>query len=264
LATLRKSQGDFSRYSSVKFSVPTDRSALSLWITRAHRSSGLVSPDSRNDIKTNLAAKLRRPFSWINSRMFVQRLKDLSDRETAADEPVLDAFAEVQQRWHLWRRRYDLFIRQGPRRILSLVSDPQPEPEPESYHQMAKIDEPFLAWDFVLRGAQGKELASVSRAFRGFGREVCREASHLIRKLICVALHRYRYGAPWFSRGVGSPTRCPGQYTIRFSPAERQVIVDGMVHVTREEGRVTSLDERAVSHRSTRSQRLMEPYIHSS
>jgi len=191
--------------------------------------------------------------------MFVQRLKDLSDRETAADEPVLDAFAEVQQRWHLWRRRYDLFIRHGPRRILSLVSDPQPEPEPESYHQMAKIDEPFLAWDFVLRGAQGKEVASVSRAFRGFGREVCRAASRLIRKLTSAALHGYRYDASWFSRGVGLPTHSPGQYTIRFSPAERQVIVNGMVHVTREEGRVTGLDERAVSHRSTRSQRLMEP-----
>jgi len=257
LVTLRKSQGDFSQYSSVKFSVPTDRSVLSSWTTRAHRSSGLVSSDSRNNSKTNPAVQLRRPFSWINSRMFVQRLKDLSDRETAVDEPVLDAFAEVQQRWHIWRRRYDLFIRRGPRCIISLVSDPQPEPGPELYHQMARIDEPFLAWDFVLRGAQGKELASVSRAFRGFGREVCRKTPHLIRKLIDVALHGYRYNAPWLGRSVGLPTRCPGQYTIRFSPAERQVIVNGMVHVTREEGRVTGLDERAVSHRSTRSKCLM-------
>lgn len=104
--------------------------------------------------------------------MFVQRLKDLTDRTPRKDEPILDTFAEVQQRWHLWRRRYDLFIRQGPKRILSLMSGPQPEPDPESYHQVAKIDEPFLAWDFTLRDARGKELASVSRAFRGFGREV--------------------------------------------------------------------------------------------
>jgi len=189
--------------------------------------------------------------------MFVQRLKNLSDREITANEPVLDAFAEVQQRWHLWRRRYDLFIRLGPRRILSLVSDPQPEPEPESYHQMAKIDEPFLAWDFVLRDARGKELASVSRAFRGFGREVCTDAPRLVLGLTHVAFHGYRYDAPWSSQGVGLPTRCPGQYTIRFSPAERQMIVDGVVQVTREEGRVTSLDDRAVSHRSTRRRSLM-------
>jgi hypothetical protein len=40
---------------------------------------------------------------------------------------------------------------------------------------MARIDEPFLAWDFTLRDAHGKEMGSVSRAFRGFGREVRRE-----------------------------------------------------------------------------------------
>lgn len=126
----------------------------------------------RFDAESGHAPQLRRPFSWINSRMFVQRLKDLTDRTPRKDEPILDTFAEVQQRWHLWRRRYDLFIRQGPKRILSLMSGPQPEPDPESYHQVAKIDEPFLAWDFTLRDARGKELASVSRAFRGFGREV--------------------------------------------------------------------------------------------
>jgi len=121
--------------------------------------------------------------------MFVQRLKDLSGRTPAEDEPVLDTFAEVQQRWHLWRRRYDLFIRQGSKRILSLVSDPQPEPETESYRQIAGIDAGFLAWDFTLRDAHGKEMASVSRAFRGFGREVCGETSRMIHKLICVDFH---------------------------------------------------------------------------
>lgn len=108
--------------------------------------------------------------------MFVQKIKDLSDRTPTVDQPILDTFAEVQQRWHLWRRRYDLFIRHGPKRILSLASDPQPEPETESFHQTAKIDEPFLAWNFSLRDAGGKEMASVSRAFRGFGREVWNEA----------------------------------------------------------------------------------------
>ena len=189
LVTLRKSRGGFSRYSSVRFSVLIDHSALSLWTMRVHQSSGSVGPTSRLGDKTEPAAQLRRPFSWINSRMFVQRLKNLSDRTPTEDEPVLDTFAEVQQRWHLWRRRYDLFIRRGPQRILSLASDPQPEPETESYHQMAKIDEGFLAWGFTLRDALGKEMASVSRAFRGIGREVCKEASRLAHELICVDFH---------------------------------------------------------------------------
>ncbi|GJE95179.1 Scramblase-domain-containing protein [Phanerochaete sordida] len=118
---------------------------------------------------------LRRPFSWINSRMYVQRLLDYN-KYTPEGEPVLDSFAEVQQRWHLWRRRYDLFLQETPRRILSVVSDTE-QPEPDAvddvqYKQIARIDEGFLAWHFRLRDAGGNELAAVNRAFRGFGREI--------------------------------------------------------------------------------------------
>ncbi|RDX56601.1 Scramblase-domain-containing protein [Lentinus brumalis] len=114
---------------------------------------------------------LRRPFAFINSRMYVQRLKDF-DEYTPEGEPVLDTFAEVQQRWHLWRRRYDLFIRQTSHRILSTVDEPQPEPEPDIFHQFARIDDGFLAWHFTLRDARGEAIANVNRTFRGFGREL--------------------------------------------------------------------------------------------
>ncbi|SRR6266404_9105336 len=120
--------------------------------------------------------------------MFVERLKGWHEY-TPSGEPVLDTFAEAQQRWHLWRRRYDLFLRHD----LS-VNAPTPKtsftdrvttehtlpntgvhlPEPQRHHfvQFAKIDEGLLAWDFTLRGSRGEELASISRAFRGFGREM--------------------------------------------------------------------------------------------
>ena len=64
--------------------------------------------------------------------------------------------------------------RDTPRRILSLASDPQPEPEPddEVFKQVAEIDEGLWAWDFSLRDANGVEFASVNRTFRGLGREV--------------------------------------------------------------------------------------------
>ncbi|KAI0709418.1 Scramblase-domain-containing protein [Earliella scabrosa] len=117
---------------------------------------------------------IRRPFAFINSRMYVQRLKDFAEY-TSEGEPVLDTFAEVQQRWHPWRRRYDLFLRQDSSlRILSTVNEPQPEPEPEpeSFHQFARIDGGILAWHFALRDAQGQAIAHVNRAFRGFGREI--------------------------------------------------------------------------------------------
>jgi hypothetical protein len=44
--------------------------------------------------------------------MYVQRLKDWHEYAPTG-EPVLDTFAEAQQRWHPWRRRYDLFLRWG-------------------------------------------------------------------------------------------------------------------------------------------------------
>ncbi|KAI0273657.1 Scramblase-domain-containing protein, partial [Gloeopeniophorella convolvens] len=114
---------------------------------------------------------IRRPFAWINSRMYVQGLKDWHEY-TPGGEPVLDTFAEAQQRWHLWRRRYDLFLRVQSERILSKSSEAQPEPGPEHFTQFSRIDEGFWAWHFTLRGSQGEELASINRAFRGFGREI--------------------------------------------------------------------------------------------
>ncbi|EAU88330.2 hypothetical protein CC1G_05096 [Coprinopsis cinerea okayama7 len=123
--------------------------------------------------------------------MYVQRL-DNYDHYTSNEEPVLDTFAEVQQIWHPWRRQYDLFLRQvrvlhspfdfqsqvhsreNPKRILSLASDPQPEPEPSGqvFQQFAKVDSGFLAWRFPILDAHGQEMAVIDRAFRGFGREI--------------------------------------------------------------------------------------------
>ncbi|KAH9951950.1 Scramblase-domain-containing protein [Amylocystis lapponica] len=142
-------------------------SMFSRQIFRTHRPFRAVVMDSAG----TPILWLRRPFSFINSRMYVQRLKNFQEY-TPEGEPVLDTFAEVQQRWHLWRRRYDLFLRCKARRILSVASEPQPEPEPDSFKQFARIDEGLWAWGFTLLDARGEEMASVKRAFRGFGLEI--------------------------------------------------------------------------------------------
>ncbi|KIK63604.1 hypothetical protein GYMLUDRAFT_40653 [Collybiopsis luxurians FD-317 M1] len=119
---------------------------------------------------------VRRPFAWINSRMYVQRPNPGQEvaQAPSSNEAVLDTFAEVQQIWHPFRRRYDLFMRESPKRILSLASDPQPEPELDSntFNQIGKVDAPFLAWDFSIHDAAEREIAFISRNFRGFGREI--------------------------------------------------------------------------------------------
>ncbi|KAG5349793.1 hypothetical protein C0989_001864, partial [Termitomyces sp. Mn162] len=104
---------------------------------------------------------IRRPFAWINSRMYVQRLKEFSSY-TPDGEPVLDTFAEVQQ----------TKFSEGYRRILSTASEPQPEPETTIFTQFAKVDMGFLSWHFRLSDGRGDEVAYIDRAFRGFGREI--------------------------------------------------------------------------------------------
>ena len=59
------------------------------------------------------------------------------------------------------------------KRVLSLVHEAQPKPEPElAYNQFAKVDAGPLAWYFPLCDRNGGKLASIYREFRGFGREV--------------------------------------------------------------------------------------------
>ncbi|KAH7889834.1 Scramblase-domain-containing protein [Phlebopus sp. FC_14] len=125
------------------------------------------------DLEGSPVLWVRRPFAWINSRMFVQRLKDFHSY-TPEGEPVLDTFAEVQQQWHLWRRRYDLFLKSSPRRTLTALSSPQPELTPLEAHfnQFALVDEGLWAWHFVLKDARGEGIASIGRAFKGLGREI--------------------------------------------------------------------------------------------
>ncbi|KAG9318326.1 Scramblase-domain-containing protein [Chiua virens] len=65
--------------------------------------------------------------------------------------------------------------RSTPHRALTILgSDLEPERTPREAHfqQFARVDEGLWAWYFVLRDAQGEGIASVNRAFRGFGREI--------------------------------------------------------------------------------------------
>ena len=45
-----------------------------------------------------------------------------------------DVLGEIQQRWHLWRRNYDLYLNKA---------------------QFARIEGNFLAWEFELKDEKG-------------------------------------------------------------------------------------------------------------
>ncbi|WWC92792.1 uncharacterized protein L201_007751 [Kwoniella dendrophila CBS 6074] len=89
---------------------------------------------------------IRRPFAFINSRIFVHA------QEGAEGHLV----GEAQQQWHPWRRRYNLFQTR----------------EQDTFKQFAKVDSGFLAWDFWLKDRDDRLVASINRNFRGIGREL--------------------------------------------------------------------------------------------
>ncbi|KAK9369681.1 Scramblase-domain-containing protein [Lipomyces kononenkoae] len=100
------------------------------------------------DVYGNHILTLRRKFSWINSRLQVF----LPPNENGVEVLV----GESHQRWHLWRRQYNLFLRDGE----------------ESFNQFAIIDAPFLAYRFDLLDEQKRLMGVVQRQWMGIGTEV--------------------------------------------------------------------------------------------
>ncbi|KAG0175026.1 hypothetical protein DFQ30_001023 [Apophysomyces sp. BC1015] len=96
--------------------------------------------------------KIERPFAFINSRIFIY---------TEDDKLV----GEVQQRWHLMRRKYDLFV---------------------GNTQFAAIDTPVLGWDFNLEDEKGGVLGNVSRNFVGFAREIFTDTGEYVLRMDAV------------------------------------------------------------------------------
>lgn len=90
--------------------------------------------------------RLRRPAYLISSTIYIE---DGENRR----------IGEVQQRWHPWRRRYDLFL---------------------GKKQFAAVDGGFLAWEFQLTDEHGGTLALIDRNFSGFGKELFTDAGKYV------------------------------------------------------------------------------------
>ncbi|KAH7622753.1 hypothetical protein Ndes2526B_g03592 [Nannochloris sp. 'desiccata'] len=90
--------------------------------------------------------RLRRPAYLISSTIYIE------DGEG-------NRLGEVQQSWHLWRRRYDLFLNQK---------------------QFAAVDAPLLGWEFELKDSHGDTLALIDRNFSGFGKEIFTDAGRYV------------------------------------------------------------------------------------
>ncbi|XP_021725768.1 altered inheritance rate of mitochondria protein 25-like [Chenopodium quinoa] len=86
--------------------------------------------------------RIRRPFWWITSSIYAE----VNGKEIGV----------VHQRWHLWRRIYDLYL---------------------GNKQFAVVENPgFWNWTFTMKDADGNVLAEIDRDWRGLGLEVFTDA----------------------------------------------------------------------------------------
>jgi hypothetical protein len=122
--------------------------SISRQLLRTHRkmNATILNPEGE------VVFKIVRPYSLVNSRIFIYTADD-------------DLVGEVQQRWNLVRRKYDLFV---------------------GTTQFASIDTPFLGWDFNLTDEKGGTLGNVSRNFVGFAREIFTDTGEYVLRMDAV------------------------------------------------------------------------------
>ncbi|KAF9924546.1 hypothetical protein FBU30_005518 [Linnemannia zychae] len=137
--------------------------AMSRQLLRTHRPFKA----SVLDLQGNEILKIHRPFAFINSRIMI----------STPDDRLI---GEVQQEWHLYRRRYNLFTIEQPdpssieknESTTAISKERNVDGRGLNRVQFAHIDGGFLALDFNMQDEQGRPMASVNRNFVGFAREL--------------------------------------------------------------------------------------------
>ena len=167
--------------------------------------------------------RFHRPFSWINTRIRVYDPWDtLSNFEASTSTAIAESnrdpttqpqispvpleamriIGETHSQWAPLRRKYDLFLshdlslgNQGPGTMstkraedLSSMQQEQVAQHNKSrsttyFAQFARVDEPFLSWDFSLRDESRRKIGTVNREFRGFGRELFTDTGSYVLRM---------------------------------------------------------------------------------
>eukprot|EP00823_Brevimastigomonas_motovehiculus_P002003 TRINITY_DN1296_c1_g1_i2.p1 TRINITY_DN1296_c1_g1~~TRINITY_DN1296_c1_g1_i2.p1 ORF type:complete len:585 (-),score=212.57 TRINITY_DN1296_c1_g1_i2:244-1998(-) len=137
--TIRNQEGEL-----VGFIVEEDSLAKSIArnALRSHRSFSA----SILDVKGQVIFKVVRPMYLVESKMEVQ-------------DKWGNLIGEVHMDWHLYRRKYTLFLRRT---------------------QFAKVDAPILAWQFPILDRNEEEMAIIDRNFTGLLREMYADAGRYV------------------------------------------------------------------------------------
>ncbi|KAG0233826.1 hypothetical protein BGW41_001358 [Actinomortierella wolfii] len=160
------------------------------------------------DLQGNVLLKISRPFAFINSRIMIW----------TPDDRLI---GEVQQEWHIYRRRYNLFTVEQPDpeegrpdKIIGTVPGDEntvaiarSKGEARSLDrvQFAHIDGGFLALDFDMQDEKGRVMGSVNRNFVGFARELFTDSGQYVLRFDAAAMQELQQLQP----GLGATPITP-------------------------------------------------------
>jgi hypothetical protein len=156
--------------------------------------------------------RFHRPFSWINSRIRVYDAVGQDGAYTSSSSlqgtspgsivsqtsanvssiPLTDMriIGSSEQEWAPLRRKYNMFLARNLEDDPAAPSTPQlvsgdlplssskavavveGDTREVGMQQFARVDEPFLSWDFGLKSEDNRLVGSVNRNFGGFAREI--------------------------------------------------------------------------------------------
>lgn len=156
--------------------------------------------------------RFHRPFSWINSRIRVYdavgrgaaytssgSLQGTSpgsivsqSSATISSIPLQDMriIGAAEQEWAPLRRKYNMFLARSLEDGAAVLNTPQiasgdlplssskavavveGDSREVGMLQFARVDEPFLSWDFSLKSEDNRLIGAVNRNFAGFAREI--------------------------------------------------------------------------------------------
>ncbi|SCV74198.1 BQ2448_6630 [Microbotryum intermedium] len=113
------------------------------------------------DTEGNVILIVSRPFTWINSKITVSLPDDSDPNAPGSPSRVI---GEAQQEWHLYRRRYNMFVNR----------------DEESMDQFGRVDAGLLAWDFTVLNEESRPIGSINRNFQGFAKEIFADAGQYV------------------------------------------------------------------------------------
>ncbi|KAF9167916.1 hypothetical protein DFQ26_002370 [Actinomortierella ambigua] len=173
------------------------------------------------DLEGKVLLKISRPFAFINSRIMIW----------TPDDRLI---GEVQQEWHIYRRRYNLFTvdqpdpEEGrPDKIVGLgpgdenpvaIARARGDAPTLDRVQFAHIDGGFLALDFDMQDERGRVMGSVNRNFVGFARELFTDSGQYILRFDAAAMQELQQLQPGLgATAIAAPPSTPASSSTSTS-----------------------------------------------